>query len=78
MVMAYKSIQSANIKLKVVHTNGLARFNDADVVSNYARKAVEFLANRGIVNGNNANNNPKAQITRAEASEIIYNIFLQK
>jgi hypothetical protein len=78
MVIAYKAIQSANIKLTVVHTNGLARFNDTDVVSNYARKAIEFLANRGIVNGSNANINPKAKITRAEAAEIIYSIFLQK
>ena len=78
MVIAYKAIQSANIKLTVVHTNGLNRFNDADVVSNYARKAIEFLANRGIVNGSNANVNPKAKITRAEAAQLIYSIFLQK
>ncbi len=51
-------------------------FADAGSVSEYAKEAVAFLNNKGIVNGvGNGKFAPKNTATRAQAAQIIYNIL---
>lgn len=61
-------------KLSNDNTETLAKFADADSVSDYARGAVAVLAELGIVNGTPEGSFlPKNSITRAETAVIIYN-----
>ncbi len=51
-------------------------FNDESSVSDYAMEAVDVLSSCGIIKGDNTGNlSPKADITRAEAAVIIYNVM---
>lgn len=55
---------------------GSANFGDVNDVSLYALTAVMGLGNAGIVNGDsNMNFNPKNNLTRAEAAQLIYNFI---
>lgn len=53
--------------------------NDEKDVSSWAKKAVEWAMNNGIMNGDEFGNiekfRPKALITREEVAQTIYNIF---
>ncbi len=55
---------------------GSANFGDINDVSLYALTAVMGLGNAGIVNGDsNMKFNPKNNLTRAEAAQLIYNFI---
>ena len=55
---------------------GSANFGDLNDVSVYALTAVRSLGNAGIINGdNNLNFNPKSNLTRAEAAQLLYNFI---
>ncbi len=49
-----------------------SEFNDYSNISEYATKAVNFLASKGIINGTEGNMLPKRMATRAEAAKMIY------
>ncbi len=54
-------------------------FNDSGLIAPYAIKAVNTLREQGIVNGDNMGNfNPTSNATRAEAAQIIYNMYKLK
>ncbi len=51
-------------------------FNDSNEIASYAVTAVNSLRALGIVNGDTDNNfNPLSNATRAEAAQIIYNMY---
>ncbi len=51
-------------------------FNDSNSISSYAITAVNSLRAYGIVNGDDLNNfNPLSNANRAEAAQIIYNMY---
>lgn len=55
---------------------GSVNFGDLNDVSVYALTAVRSLGNAGIINGdNNLNFNPRANLTRAEAAQLLYNFI---
>ena len=55
---------------------GTVSFADLDSVSIYALTAVRGLGNAGIINGDaNFRFNPKSNLTRAEAAQLIYNFI---
>ncbi len=51
-------------------------FNDLDKTADYAKEAVSFLQNNGIVQGDDDGNyNPKSFLTRAEAAALLYRLI---
>ena len=52
-------------------------FNDKDRVAGYAAPYVALLAELNIVNGNNGNVNPTANITKGEIAKVL-SLTLQK
>ena len=53
------------------------KFSDDDKISDYAKEAVYYLKEKGIINGRGNNLfEPKGTATRAEAAKIIYNVSL--
>ena len=51
--------------------NELAGFSDAQTISNYARDAVEWAVENGIMNGSNQQIKPRDTATRAEACALL-------
>ncbi len=56
-------------------TSDLSKFKDGNLVSDYAKSAVEWAVGKGVITGNNNGESltPHANSTRAEASGMIYN-----
>ena len=52
--------------------NNNADFKDFDDISQYAKEAVSFLAEKGVINGSDGKMLPKNYATRAEAAKMIY------
>lgn len=55
----------------------LKDFTDKNNVSMYAVDSVDYMISTGIIKGANNLINPKASTTRAEVSQVLYNL-LQK
>jgi len=51
------------------------KFKDFDEVSDYAKNSVSMLSNLGLINGDGESFNPHLNATRAEASQILYNVL---
>ena len=56
-------------------TANLNKFSDGNIVSDYAKSAVQWAVGKGVITGNNngASLTPHANSTRAEAAGMIYN-----
>ena len=62
----------------VADSNGLATFQDAGEISSYAKNALAWANQLGIINGKSGGMlNPKGKATRAEVAQIMQN-FMQK
>jgi hypothetical protein len=69
-VMLYRSLKIANLQI------GSIRFIDTDEISEYARDAVSYFSNNGIIKGVEGNRfAPHDAATRAQAAVIIYRII---
>ena len=53
----------------------MADFSDSDSVSDYAREAVAYLVEVGVVSGDNNLLLPMATATRAEMAQVLYNLL---
>lgn len=54
----------------------LSKFTDAGTVDNWAKKDIAECVEAGVVNGdNNGRLNPKANVTRAELIQLMYNLL---
>jgi len=72
--MAYKAIKLFDTKETSI---SIARFSDDDEIADYAKEAVYYLKDAGIINGRGNNLfEPKGTATRAEAAKIIYNVSM--
>ena len=56
-------------------TSNLNKFKDGNIVSDYAKSAVEWAVGKGVITGNNNGESltPHANSTRAEVAGMIYN-----
>ena len=74
--MAYftlNALKSKNISLNLSHSLAFSDFND---ISEYARESVNLLTQTGFISGNpDGTFKPKGNLTRAEASKIIYLVY---
>ncbi len=60
--------------LKATTTSGLNKFSDNSDVAAWARPEIEAMITNGYVGGSNGKLNPKANITRAEFAQVMYNL----
>ncbi len=74
MVLAYRALEAADYKIETEDNQALDKFEDKAVVSEYAKKALNAMVSKKIVNGTGNNIEPKDNTTRAQAAVIIYNI----
>lgn len=71
-VMVYRFMKNSSLKLSDSSHN----FNDHEFISDYAKSAIEVLSGNGVINGTGDNKfNPLGTATRAEASQLIFNIL---
>lgn len=75
MVLVEKALKIAGKPVEAGSDSDLAAYKDAAEVSGYASDAVAALIKDGIIGGSNNMINPKAQLTRAEAAVVIYNLY---
>ena len=72
----YRALSAANIEL--YDQNEEISFKDSDVIADYAKDAVMYLAKKGVVQGTGEGLfAPEAAVTRAEAAQLVYNILKQ-
>ncbi|MBO5454632.1 MAG: S-layer homology domain-containing protein [Clostridia bacterium] len=72
-VMLDKAMSAASISVSVT---GAVTFTDSDQIADYAKSAVEALANRSLLKGSGDGSfEPNATVTRAVAAQAIYNII---
>ncbi|HBN85082.1 MAG TPA: hypothetical protein DDZ89_14705 [Clostridiales bacterium] len=50
-------------------------FNDADQIAPWAKEAMAWMVDAGIIKGNKNNLNPTSTTTRAEMAQVIYNLI---
>jgi len=53
----------------------LQEFEDADEIAGYALKEVKSLVEKGVVKGNGFKINPTSYALRAEAIQLLYNLY---
>ena len=75
MVLVEKALKIAGKPVEAGSDSDLAAYKDAAKVSGYAADAAAALIKDGIIRGSNNMINPKAQLTRAEAAVVIYNLY---
>ncbi len=74
-LMTYKAAQVMN---KNLSANRTLSFADAGQISDYAKEAVQTLADAGIINGvSDTEFAPAANATRAQSAKILYDTFVK-
>jgi len=69
VVIVYRALGAEEYK-------GVFGFSDSSEIADYAKEAVGYFANRGVISGYPDNTfSPNGNITRAEAAKIIYGII---
>ena len=63
---------AALVASAIVPVASAAEFQDAASISSWAKEAVQFLTDKGYIQGDEKGNfNPAGTLTRAEAAEIL-------
>jgi hypothetical protein len=75
MVLTAKAMAIAGIKLEAGSQSDLSRFTDLSQISKYAVENVAAMVKTQLVVGSNDKINPRANITRAEVTQILYKIY---
>lgn len=73
-VMILRAVEKTGIDTEIIVENP-AELSDLETVSEYAREAIEFLIQKGAINGINGEIKPKNFATRAQAAKILYQII---
>ncbi|MBP3360928.1 MAG: S-layer homology domain-containing protein [Clostridia bacterium] len=73
-VIIYRAVNASGMKLDI-EIDEKAELADLDTVSDYAAEAVNFLIEKGAINGSEGKFNPKSNATRAEAAQMIYQVI---
>lgn len=73
-VMIANALKESNVTLP--EKNEEINFIDSEQIADYAKEAVLMLQKAGVISGYEDNSfNPRGNATRAEAAQILYNIF---
>lgn len=71
MVIMDRTLEALEIQLEEAGEEALAIYNDANLISNYARGSIARLTKAGLVQGSGGGVKPKQQATRAEIVVIL-------
>ncbi len=75
-VLCYRFMLAFSVEMQ---TGENTEFADADIISDYAKEAVQVLKGAGVINGKDNNEfAPKDVCTRAEAAKVVYFIYAVK
>lgn len=75
LVMLYDILNEMDEAPSEINDLALSSFHDADQVASWAEDAFSALIKAGTVNGYNHKLNPRSIATRAEATQILYNLL---
>jgi len=76
--LIYRTLKYAGMEL-TPNASALDRFNDKNLISDYAKEALSALVESGLVIGDqNGNVNPRSSATRAEAAVLLYRVYEYK
>jgi len=78
MVLTVKALKKAGKQITNGSQKDIKKFTDASKVSKYALESVVAMVKNGLIAGSENKINPTANITRAEASVVLYKIYSQK
>lgn len=73
--LLYRALEKLNELPKATTSKELSDFSDSASVSGYAKDAFECLVKGGIVSGTNGKLNPASLSTRAQMTQILYNLL---
>ena len=73
-VMIYRAVQATGMDVDIIIENP-AELSDLDQVSDYALEAVEFMIEKGAINGIDGKFMPSANATRAQTAQMLYQII---
>ena len=73
-VMIYRAVKASGMDVEIIVENP-AELSDMDSVSDYAKEAVEFMIEKGAINGINGEFRPKDYATRAQTAQMLYQII---
>ena len=71
-VMISRTIEKLDVK---IDANDVEVFSDNNKVSDYAKESVLFMKSIGLIEGYNNEYRPLDNLTRAEASKVIYQLM---
>lgn len=71
-VMICRTLENLNIKTEGISTD---MFKDYDLISDYAKESVDLMKSIGLIEGYNNEFRPLDNLTRAEASKIIFELL---
>jgi|GEM_PF-800786 len=78
-VMTIRALQAANKASRIGTADDLNKFTDADKLAKYASEDMATMIKMGFINGQGNNIlSPTGATTRAEAAQVLYNIYLQQ
>ncbi len=75
MVMTIKALEAAQISLDKGDSGDISKFRDTSMISSYAKNTAATMVKAGLIGGSGSSLNPKKAMTRAEAAQVLYNIF---
>jgi len=73
-VVIYRAVEASGMNVDIIIENP-AELSDLDTVSDYAKEAVEFMIEKGAVNGIDGEFKPKEYATRAQTAQMLYQII---
>lgn len=76
MVLLVRAIDTSGIMLEKAIEESLTFYNDAKLISIYARESAARLTKAGLVHGSGGGINPKRMATRAEIAVILHNCLI--
>lgn len=75
MVIVVRAIEASGVKLEKAGEEYLAGYNDAKLISDYAREAAASLTKAGLIQGSGGGISPKSRATRAEIVVILHRVL---
>lgn len=75
MALIYRTLDEVNYSLSYSVSTDTSDFKDYSSVASYAKTAISYLIEHGIVIGSNDKINPKSNINRAEMAVILHRVL---
>ncbi|MFB9328002.1 S-layer homology domain-containing protein [Paenibacillus aurantiacus] len=78
VTLLYNILKQMDVLPTALDQQNLGDFKDADQIAPWADEAMTFFVNLGIINGSGQSINPAASTNRAQMSQVLYQLFMDK